>query len=247
MPQHLEPQENGLTTRPSLSDPNRPAEVPREEPAFTVYLDVLCAPLEKLAPGEWTRDLRAEILSHLEALAEAYEELGETRDAAILQACRQLGDPHQQGTAWAERWQRKQPEPHRQTLRLAFSGFGRALLLSGLLLWLSMANNLHHPGWILSPGDLMRIVGVLVLPVIAGAWLGRVSRGRRVIAAATAISSLSLLTGILANVFPGDDPHGFRLFLWMMQVLYWLPIGVAATGFSGWFHTRLTQKRLLAK
>jgi hypothetical protein len=48
----------------------------------------------ELMPYETRQDLRAELHSHLEALAASYEELGSSRDRAVAGALSQVGDAH---------------------------------------------------------------------------------------------------------------------------------------------------------
>ena len=221
-------------------------ELIQEEPAFTIYLDAACSPITRLAPEEWLRDLRAELAAHLECTAAAFEELGETRDRAVVKACRTLGDPVELGQRWKLHWETKTPEPFGQTLQLALREFSRATLLSVGMLYLSMYSILSA-----QPGgnrieDCLRVAGVLVMPLIAGYRFACRSRGRRVRAAATALLLLALMVAVLGLVLPGSDPSGIRPFLWQMQLVYWLPLGCLSAGVTSLVQARQARRRKLS-
>ncbi|MCC2672372.1 MAG: hypothetical protein K0Q72_4844 [Armatimonadetes bacterium] len=246
MPKHLSQSEHGPEPEPSRSDLNPPLELPAEDPAFTGYLDEVCAPLARLAPEYWVSDLRAELAMHLECTAEAFEELGESRRCAVASACRTLGDPERLGQRWERHWREKLPEPFRKTFRLAFRHYSTAALISVGVLLLSSHHLLNGPPNGANFGDLLRILGVLVMPVLAAAQFAQRSRGRRVLASAAAVAAVAAATAVIGGLLPGPDPGGFRPFFWQMELVYWLPIGCATAGITTLLQARKERRRQLS-
>src|SRR5262245_18729182 len=70
------------------------------------YLDHVCAPLVGVVPYDQRHELRAELRSHLEALAASYRELGSPPAAAVGAAVRQFGDPRRLVAQWKREWLR---------------------------------------------------------------------------------------------------------------------------------------------
>lgn len=220
--------------------PNPPAEASCA--AFHYYLELVCRPLRGVAPDAWVEDLRAELSSHLECLAEAHEELGEGREAAVAQACRSLGDPAQLGEQWAEHWKTKHSEPFPALVKRAFTYFALASLVSIGFFLASMKPTMNTQPL----ADLLRIWGVLILPVHAGLLFGRHSHGRRGPAAATAIVLLAGVTLLVGAVWPGSDPVGFRPFVAGISLIYTLPLGTAAAAIAGRLKDRKRRRARLA-
>lgn len=206
--------------------------MPREELAFSPYLDTVCARVSTHAPEAWVADLRAELGCHLACTANAYEELGETPEQAITSACRSLGDPSKLGQRWERYWLSRRTEPFRKTFQLAFARFLGAAVIS--LVMLLTAARLSVSGSAFVPlRDLLTVTSVLGAPILAGIAVGIQSRGRRALGAAAAVMVVAAVTALIATLVPGDDPVGLQPFFWQVELLYWLPLGSAAAGITG--------------
>lgn len=226
---------------PAASAPNLPAEARVEDPAFTAYLNAILAEVARTSPEAWVGELRAETLAHLEALAAAYEELGEPREAAVAHACRQLGEPRLLRREWSGFNKRSRPERFRRTVSLALQSFVPAALVAPCLLTLSRWYALHQ----LAPGldDYLVVFTVLGLPVVSGAILGLRSRGRRFLGTLAVTTATAALTALFGAFVPGKDPWQMRPFLWEMDLVYWLPLGSLAAVIVGKGFERIRARR----
>lgn len=229
----LEAPRSALTPQPGL---------PREEPAFTAYLDAVCERVRPLAPEAWVADLRAELACHLECTADAYVELGEAREAAVASACRSLGDPGKLGRQWERFWLEKTQEPLRKTALRALGYFSTATLLHAAVVF-CFGEYLFSPRPILDPA----IPNALLLPILTGVCIARRARGRRgaetALVTAAAALTVAALTAILMWLLPGPDREGMRTLLWETTLIFWLPLGGAAAGLTGLVRTRRERRR----
>jgi hypothetical protein len=125
--------------------------------SFDEYLTQLSTQL-KLAPHEWSGELRQELRQHLEALVAAHMELGSSPEEAVAAALRQFGDPVLIGR-WlshesrrSNRWSRRAGLgwPHWVIEGVAISSGGLALASVVASWWLA-----GHPATPLTEG-LMR-------------------------------------------------------------------------------------------
>lgn len=207
-----------------------PGDAPTLSWALDAYLEQLCAPLAGLAPEEWQRDLRAELTSHLEALIEAHEELGASREDAVRHAFRQMDDPTRLGKQWARRWKARQPQASLwDTVRLTLACFGRATCFSVVVLLASM-----HPALYRDWGDAARILGVLLVPVAAGVVTGLRCRGHRIVGPLLGLLLLSACSGLFSLLTPRSEPADFWFYLPQIHLLFWLPLGWLSTVLTCW-------------
>jgi hypothetical protein len=89
---------------------NPPGEEARHSALIEDYLDHFCAPLVGTVPYERRQELRRELTCHLESIMDALQELGATRDEAVLDALHRFGDPQKLGAQWAREWSHGTPE-----------------------------------------------------------------------------------------------------------------------------------------
>jgi hypothetical protein len=200
-----------------------------DDPSLTAYLDTVCVRVQPLAPEAWVADLRAELACHLECTADAYEELGDCREQAMVNACRSLGDPVKLGRQWERFWQEKVREPLRKTALRAIGYFSVAMLLHAVAVF-GFGDYLFSPRCLLDPA----ITNALLLPLLTGVCIVRRARGRRMLETALvtagAVLAEAAVTAVLDWTLPGEDLHGMRTLLWVTAITFWLPLGTAAAG-----------------
>src|SRR5262245_11176046 len=71
------------------------------DPDIARYLAIVCARLPRSMPSERAAELRAELATHLEMLAEAHRELGADAATAVQAALAQFGSAEAVSRAWA--------------------------------------------------------------------------------------------------------------------------------------------------
>ena len=199
-----------------------------EDPLIADYLDHLCAPLVGIVPLAERRNLRAEVRSHLEALADEYGFEGKSPPEATAAALLELGEPWQVGQTFLREWLQGRPDISparltRQAALRAFAFFGTAAVPNWLLI---EQRALNQP-----PGDLTPWIVLLAAlsPLIAGTLtgLGLPTRMGRGLCWALGILSLHALA-TSALLLPQTDGFSFALCL----LLWWLP--------AGWLSARVT-------
>ena len=186
------------------------------------YLDHLCAPLVGIVPLAERRGLRAEVRSHLEALAAEYGFEGRPPLEAIAAALLELGEPWQVGQTFLREWLQGSPDaaPARLTRAAAvraFAFFGVAALpcwalLEHRALDVPAATDLTPWLWLLAA----------LAPLVAGALTGLAPQprmGRGLCWAVGVLTLHALAAGAL--LLPHPDGFGFALCL----PLWWLPSG----------------------
>lgn len=180
--QHLResPAEGGSHQSPS-------SERAQRDPRIEDYLDRVCAPLVDDVPYARRQELRAELGAHLEALAEAYMELGSPAEEAVPKALQRMGNPRRMGRQWAVRWERADaPECMRSfgaSLRQALLTFGGTLAVAILAIASTIAGALVA----VTPFALL-----IFAPAGVGLYHGRRGARRPVLTAGVAIGLLSL-------------------------------------------------------
>jgi hypothetical protein len=183
-------------------------------------------------------DLRAEWRAHLQALCEAYEELGSDPDEAVAQALEQFGDPWRLGRQWVREWKRGaaagEPQSVWPATRMALRCFG----LAGLVACGSTSGVLDHWTWgLLHLGKWAEPALCLGLPLWAGIFTGLLSRGRHALGTFYALAALTSISAGLAPLLP-ERWSDNTLILALLQFVFWMPAGCAAAGLTGWLHDR---------
>lgn len=205
------------------------------------YLDHLGAPLVGIVPLAERRSLRAEVRSHLEALAEEYGFQGMPPAEATAAALRESGEPWAVGQTFLREWLQGYSEasPARLTRRAAvraFGFFGVAAVLNWLLI--------EHQAFDLSPGEMAPWLVLLAFfsPLIAGTLTGLTpapQTGRGLLWSLSALTAHALLTGAL--LLPHSDGFWFALCL----AVWWLPSGwLSATATASLVRTHRRQRFL---
>src|SRR5437868_2390555 len=114
--------------------PNRSDESMTSDPRIEDYLDHVCAPLVGLVPYARRMELRTELREHLEAFVDTHEELGSSRDVAVLMALRQFGPPRELARLWAREWKQgaasTRVEPAWRAMAIGLGSFGLASVLT---------------------------------------------------------------------------------------------------------------------
>lgn len=223
-----------LSLNPPVGDSNLWSDAPPLDENLEDYLDHALAPLIGTLSRPQRMELRAELRGHLEALIQAYEELGEPHDRAVGLALRKFGPPRK----LARRLKKSlRPSRDRSDWASIFYAAGTGMALFGgatLLAWLSLLllgnNYTHLDVW----GDYVSFV----FPFIAGLLMGFKAHQRSVLGAFIGMSLL-----IVLNLQVGDkfiplsvganlNIRGMELpfFLVFVQILFWLPISCIAAG-----------------
>jgi hypothetical protein len=217
--------------------PARRSPSPRVEATPDVrledYLDHLCAPLVGRVAYARRQEMRAEWRAHLDALVEAYVELGSTPDEAVTQALRQFGDARDLGRQWARSWKRKrvQPQSIRSPLLAALGVFSAASALSAALLGAPI-------GLPFDPSSLLLPLLGFVLPASAGLLTGWLARGRHAMGTFYALSLLIPLTAASGHTSAVDVAAA----LGAAQLFCWMPIGCTAAMLGGWLREQQGEK-----
>jgi len=183
--QHLHLGDEPLSaTGSSLAEPDR-------HPSIERYLDRVCAHLQA-SPEERTRELRAELAQHLDALVAAHQELGRDGEAAVREALRQFGSPDALGRNWARQWRRSiRREATTLELLAAATVFAWCGGTFGIVGWVPFSTVLQ-----LSP--LQTALAGPVVPILVGLAWGRRHRAN----APDRLRPLALITG-LSLLFSG--------------------------------------------
>jgi hypothetical protein len=218
------------------------------EPRIEDYLDHVCAPLVGVVPYARRMELRTELREHLVAFVATHEELGSSRDVAILMALRQFGPPRELARLWAREWKQgaapARLEPAWRAMAVGLGCFGLASVLT-LTVHMYIAARHGQDVEILALLEMILVGGVL--PLSAGLVTGLLARARHALGSFYAVSALIVPAAALALSsfarYPGDtDLSESSLILAMVQALYWMPIGCGAAALGGSLRARLTQR-----
>ena len=191
-----------------------------EDPLVEDYLDHLCAPLVGIVPLAERRGLRAEVRSHLEALAAEYGYEGKPPAEATAAALHELGEPWQVGQTFLREWLQGSPDaaPARLTRAAAcraFAFFGVASLPCWALLE-------HHALDVPAATDLTPWLLAALAPLAAGTLTGLAPQPRTGRGLCWAVGALTLhALAASATLLPQMDGFGLALCL----PLWWLPAG----------------------
>jgi hypothetical protein len=175
------------TGRPAGDEPfpNPPGSMPESTERLEDYLDFACAPLVGRVPYSRRQELRAELRSHLEALADSYVELGHTPDTALVLSLRQFGDPTKLGKSWVREWSQAPELRAGEAFRLSFISFLIPSLIVGPVLYGVVAG-------MPPPSAVSDAVLLFLVPLVAGMITGWRSTGRQPLAVFYALSLLTL-------------------------------------------------------
>ena len=186
------------------------------------YLDHLCAPLIGIVPLGERRGLRAEVRSHLEALAAEYGFVGKSPAEATAAALHELGEPWQVGQTFLREW--LQGSPDAAPARLTRAGAFRAFAFFGVAALPCWALLEHHALDVPAATDLTPWLWLLaaLAPLVAGALTGLASQPKMGRGLCWAVGALTLhALAASALLLPQADGFGFALCL----PLWWLPAG----------------------
>jgi hypothetical protein len=193
------------------------------------YLDRVLAPLVEKVPYDARRELRAELRSHLEALADAYEEIGSTPDEAARLAVEQFGDPGK----LVKEWLRARAGCAEGSYLSPFPalGIGLVCFVPQTLFFVCL------------PGVADSAIALsLLFPVLAGLLVGVLAPSRAAFGAFLSAAVVTLVTaGMLALpsvlfTAAGSEPVRWyevtsqspHLPLVLLQSLWWMPASAAA-------------------
>ena len=147
---------------------------PRKQTETEDWFQRLNAPLKRL-PAQERAELHQEVRQHLEALAQAHEELGSPSDEAWSLSLAQFGDPAKIGRCMAWEWRRKQGWVS-EKLAAVFYGVGTSVAsiagvevlsyLVSVLTYYVVGIDTSNP----FPTDACNLVAV---PIMAGLAVGR--------------------------------------------------------------------------
>ncbi len=147
---------------------------PRKQTEIEDWFQRLNAPLKRLPAAE-RAELHQEVRQHLEALAQAHEELGSPSDEAWSLSLAQFGDPAKIGRCMAWEWRRKQGWVS-EKLAAVFYGVGASMAsiagvavvsyLVSVLTYYVVGIDTSNP----FPTDARNLVAV---PIMAGLAVGR--------------------------------------------------------------------------
>jgi hypothetical protein len=235
MKEHLPPAEPNGHGCPALNR-SRPAETAELDPRIEDYLDRVCAPLVEVVPYAQRQELRAELQSHLEALAASYEELGHHRELAMLAALRQFGDPNAIGLRWVSEW-RLSGLAASQRAALKAMQFGLPGLILALQLAFAQWIRAYHVDFG-SPYNSLSEMLWLLLPAVAGFVMGLRAPARRWLGGVLTLAALGLPAARLARL---DNRFGIenvsvmncQLELAGTQLILWLMLGMTAVRLEG--------------
>lgn len=192
------------------------------------YLDHLLAPLVGKAPYDLRMQLRAELRDHLEALAEAREELGESREEAAAAALRQFGDPAKIAREWLDEWRPKSAVSLR-SVRNSAACFVPAFALA----WFTVA--------VLSPVQTppATFFVLVVIPLFAGFFAGVLAQARPGSSTLFGVLGLALGAGLLGLIeafvlgrLDQQTPWPLSGFA-AIAALIWAPLGAIAAAVGG--------------
>jgi hypothetical protein len=183
------------------------------------YLERALRPLARRLPPGARQELRLEMRMHLQALIDAYCELGSTPDEALVEALRRFGDAGIIGREW-QRAESGSP---------LLSGW--PAVLSGTLLALSalgVSAMLTFPPALSAYALVESLLTGPAIPLVAGFLAGRADRGqsRRTLLRLALIS----LGGLVATLaMPGIPPQ----YAWDVGPFRLVGWGIVACGACG--------------
>ncbi len=146
---------------------------PLNDPQVEHWFQRLNAPLKRLPAGE-RAEVHQEVRQHLEALAEANEELGSSPSEALELALQQFGDPSKFGRHMAWEWKRKQGIVSLDMAAVLYGISRHAGLALGLMALCILKYVLDRGGIEIAGGSALLPYGYLVgVPTLTGWAIGR--------------------------------------------------------------------------
>ena len=205
--------DSGLEVSPHRS---LPAEIELCDPRIEAYLDQVLAGLPRSVPAARRIELRRELAAHLEALAEARQELEEGGDS-VAAALRQFGSPRSLARSWSREWKRSEPERSPRTLAATAVMFLYLVFSSA---WIGVMAE-HHFGF---SGVVAGALGGLLPAAVGAAWALRNRRPPYDNRLPLGLFTLAVLLSVLV---PGEPswPHFWayaltiRMCTWSMGML----------------------------
>jgi hypothetical protein len=193
------------------------------------YLDTLCAPLAETLAEEQRRAYRAEMEEHLEAMIEAHQELGATREEAVARALKQFGNAQRVASVWEQTVESPRPVSLRQALRTPFRCFGGMMLLWIALFFLCVLYPIHFPQpWM----DIAILIWMIGMPMAAGIGTGWTTRGRPILGTLLTLPMLHLALALVYwFMVPIDSHPGAMKSVWL-QLISWSVTGASAAGLA---------------
>jgi hypothetical protein len=212
------------------------------DPRIEDYLDQVYAPLVDVVPYARRQELRTELREHLEALAATHEELGSSREAAVLAAFRQFGPPRDLARQWMRGEAPNRPVPVWRAALVALGCFGVATLLAFKLLTAACPDGF---AWYYDEIIILLVIGG-ILPLCGGVATGLVARTRPAFGSFLAVAALFLPTALVAMdpLNHSADKSGLAsaaLLICRAQALLWMPIGCGAAAWAGGVRARLAR------
>jgi hypothetical protein len=190
------------------------------------YLDQVCARLDSAVSAERRRELRTELAAHLEALIEAYAELGSPREEAISAAFQQFGPPARLGRQWSRAWRGSAgPVPSKAELTAALVVFAGLTAFFDAVLFSVLVDVFEF-------SLVQAALAGPIIPLIGGILWGRRFRERRSSYAPLALLVFqSMLISFLLPPSPAYAGHPLAVFHQAIaQVLMWIIVACGGAG-----------------
>lgn len=219
---------------PQIMPATAPGANPALEPQIEDYLDHVCAPLVGRVSYSRRQALRAELVEHLEALIEAREELGESRDVAVRRALRQFGEPEQIAHQWLQEWAKAEPatETMWEAARRGILYFAPAAVLG----WVLMGELSHRSA---TGTELFTLV--FAVPILLGCILGLRVQRWRLLAGCAGPAAVAFVSALIALTLFEDGANGFAN-LTGAAFIAWLPMSSVAAEVTGWVRRRMAPR-----
>jgi len=221
------------------------------------YLDTVLTTLPRRLSALERDELRRELRTHLWERVAAYEELGQTEDAAVTEALRQFGGGKDFVKQWRREWTKT---PRRVTLREVWEATRLTLPLSFFALVVV------HGGWMLldylaTSSTLGRLFldvvavavgpgGMILVPLVLGVVHSRRAPHRAALGMFGALSmeiiGLGTLNWLAGRLLPGWDQNRFvqNFEVFLLGMFLWLPLASGAAALGGWLTRQAGARRV---
>lgn len=193
--------------------------------------------------------MRLEMRGHLLSAITAHRELGQTQEEAFSSAFAQFGEPKAIARKWRQEWENTLAKTNELPFSVSFRRAAGVWSVAYACL-LGMGVILRHfPTMPDSFRAQLTLIGVFVLPLIAGGLIGLSTRRRTIVTNALAsVSVLPLYLLIIMIQLDAIKPGGWKSALWFAinPFLLWLPlssVSAAVTAQISKFAKRLQTAR----